>query len=169
MKFIHNDVPYYIVVTRFDESTWLENRRFRENREWNGCYYGSCVRMANSIPVDAFVFVLEMNNTENRIEGIGLVKNHTYTRRPIYSDANYNRYTYRSQKRVDRSQMNDAELAVLSIIETIVFKGKSHMKRGSGFGLLRRKPNKILLESLKTYMVTIMKSYMNVKVIEPDT
>jgi hypothetical protein len=75
--------------------------------------------------------VIEMNNEANRVEGIGYVINKPWVDRyyRVYENANYNRYMYLGKKRLDRSEL-DPEL--LCALEFLLFKGKSHSKRGSG-------------------------------------
>jgi hypothetical protein len=64
----------YLVSTRFNNETWEENSNYRVKHKIN-CIYGAPLEFSPHICVDANVFVVEMNNTENKIEGIGLVKN----------------------------------------------------------------------------------------------
>ena len=84
---------------------------------------------------DIKVIVLEMNNSIGKIMGAGCVLNrHRYdcpTR--IYSDINYNRYIYRSNHRIDRVQIDPK---LLTFLEHLVFKEKSHMKRGQGITII---------------------------------
>ena len=79
------------------------------------------------------VYVVEMNNDENRIEGIGLVRNYInldYKTCLYTSDRNYNRYIYNSEYRKDRKDIGS--LKMLEILEIILFKGSGHYKRGQG-------------------------------------
>jgi hypothetical protein len=75
-----------------------------------------------------------MNNSLNRIEGIGLIKNKIYFDNyyKIYSDGNYNRFVYKSNYRVDRNHLELYYSDILSLFELILFKGKTHLKRGFG-------------------------------------
>ena len=41
----------------------------------NGALYGSPVRIKENIPLDTAIYVIEMNNSTNIIEGIGMIKN----------------------------------------------------------------------------------------------
>ena len=137
-----------IVSTRFTNKTWEENVTYRNKHCYQGCIYGSPQDMSPKIYVDAIVFVVEMNNSTNKIEGIGLVRNRALFDKnyKIYQDSNYNRYTYNSNYRLDREMIIRQNLIIVSILEKILFKGKTHLKRGSGFTTI---PEKLLNEASK--------------------
>lgn len=124
----------YIATTRFNEITWDENKLWREKNNHKGCVYNVPVRISNKIPLLHNVFILEMNNSENIIMGIGLIKNQLYKKKKlsIYSDKNYNRFTYIGKYRVSRDELLREELKVIEILELAVFKGYTHLKRGQG-------------------------------------
>ena len=123
---------YVIATTRFNQHTFNENEQWRTKNNWSGAIYNSPLR--TKISPEKFVFILEMNNDKNKIEGIGLVKAHVcydnYYK--IYSDGNYNRYTYKSKYRIDRSELSKEDVKNLWILEQLVFKGYTHLKRGQG-------------------------------------
>ena len=124
-----------IMVTRFNNQTWAENKAWREKNDFKGCIYNSPVNLKNNIPIMSDVYVIEMNNQENRIEGIGKIKNKIFVDRryKIYSDNNYNRYTYKGKKRIDRESILDREsISTIEKLEQMLFKGKAHLKRGQG-------------------------------------
>lgn len=124
----------YLCTTRFNHSTWDQNRRWKETHVWEGCMYGTPCRIKDSIPIGAILFVLEMHNDMNEIQGIGLIVNHVDARKvyKIYEHGNYNRYLYHSPYRIDRTSLNTEELKVITILDALVFKGSSHLKRGYG-------------------------------------
>ena len=64
-----------ICVTRFSNETWKENIIWRNSRNFIGCIYNTPVKISENILVNNIIFVLEMNNEANKIEGIGLIKN----------------------------------------------------------------------------------------------
>jgi len=76
-----------------------------------------------------------MNNDLNRIEGIGLVRNITHRDKyySIYKGGNYNRYTYKGEYRVGRDELMRNNSEIVNILDYILFKEKTHLKRGSGF------------------------------------
>jgi hypothetical protein len=57
-----------IATTRFSNSTWNENVSFREKYNYKGCIYGSPSQLSCKIDKDAVLFVIEMNNSTNKIE-----------------------------------------------------------------------------------------------------
>ena len=137
---------YSIVTTRFNESTWEENCRYRRINKISGCIYGSPGKMSPKIVQETLVFVIEMNNDLNRIEGVGLVRNITHSDKyySIYKGGNYNRFIYKSEYRVDRTELLKYNYSLVNIFDYILFKEKTHLKRGSGFTSV---PEKLLKHS----------------------
>ena len=123
-----------IASTRFNNHTWNENVNYRNKIDHNGCIYGCPQSISSKILDDSLLYIFEMNNSLNRIEGIGLIKNKIYYDNyyKIYSDGNYNRFVYKSNYRVDRKQLELYYPDMLSLFELILFKGKTHLKRGFG-------------------------------------
>jgi hypothetical protein len=124
-----------IVTSRFNNSTWEENCSFRDKHKEVACIYGSPQQMTEKIPLNSLVFVVEMNNSTNKVEGIGLIRNllnHEKKMR-VYQTGNYNRYTYQGNFRIDRCTIEFVCPQILQILEKIVFTGKTHLKRGAGF------------------------------------
>ena len=136
-----------LVSTRFNDFTWNENIQYRSRHKIGGCIYGSPQLMQSKILLNSLVFVVEMNNTKNRIEGIGLVKNKTRIDKhyKIYSCGNYNRYTYLGEYRVDREILLRCNVELVNILDHILFKEKTHLKRGSGFTTI---PEKLMQHSI---------------------
>lgn len=124
---------FYIGTTRFTNDTMKENKEWREKHNWNGCIYGLNKKMPSTVPYMALVFVLEMNNDTNKIEGIGVVRNFInsdYKTCVYKSDRNYNRYIYNSAYRKDISEIKNKK--VIEILELMLFYGYKHYKRGQG-------------------------------------
>ena len=121
-----------IMTTRFNNNTWEENCRWREKNNFQGCIYNTPVYIKDNIPLQISLFVIEMNNETNKIEGIGKIINYVHTDRKykVYSESNYNRYTYRGKHRINRDMIKDKEK--LEKLEERLFKGKGHLKRGQG-------------------------------------
>jgi hypothetical protein len=89
--------------------------------------------MTSKIKPDSIVFVLEMNNDENKIMGIGLVRNHSvYGKYSAYENAKYNRFMYVGKTRIDVDEMNTEEREIVRLMEELCFKGNTHVKRGQG-------------------------------------
>jgi len=129
---------YALATTRFNSHTWNENVRWRDTNGMNGCIYGTPMPMSPKILLESTVFMLEMNNDENKIKGVGMVTNILNVKKyhNIYSNKNYNRYTYKSEYRIDRNDMSWKELAYITILENYIFKTPRHLKRGSGITLV---------------------------------
>jgi hypothetical protein len=50
----------------------------------------------------------------------------------IYSDGNYNRYTYKSTYRIDVSELSEQEKKIVAIFHVLLFKCIRHVKRQQG-------------------------------------
>mgnify|MGYP003977272123 FL=1 len=130
-----------IGTTRFDNATWSENELYRIRKKVEGCIYGCPKRIAETIPVNSSVAIIEMNNSTNKIMGIGIIVNYLRmdTNYHIYSDGNYNRYVYKSKYRIDCSEFKTNEVPLIKYLEKITFYGKTHLKRGQGITLVPQK------------------------------
>lgn len=137
----------FITVTRFNNKTFGEfNDYCRKN---NVMVYNSPIRAKNSIPYKDKIIVLEMNNETNKITGLSVVINKVHDRlHRIYSDNNYNRFTFEIVNRIETSDLEENENIIIQRLENIVFKGKGHMKRGSGLTVIGQK--NLDREKLKT-------------------
>jgi hypothetical protein len=125
---------YTLATTRFTNNTWNENKKWREKNNWKGCIYGSPLKIGEKISSDSIIFVLEMNNDENKIKGIGLIKKTLFADKyyKIYSDGNYNRYVYKSLYRIDVDELDDYEKSIIDIFNILLFKGLRNVKRYQG-------------------------------------
>ena len=132
-----------IASSRFNNQTWRENCDYREEKKLKGCIYGTPLRLSAKIPLKTLIFVNEMNNSTNKIEGIGLIYNMIQCDKyyKIHSEGNYNRYTYKSDYRIDRSTLYNYNPDIVNALEYILFKEKTHLKRGSGITTV---PEKLL-------------------------
>jgi len=120
----------HIVTTRFTNETWDENRVYCEKyKNQLQCAYGVPLQTNNDLTTDDVLFVLEMNNEENKIMGIGMVKNQALFRSSIYniySNQDYNRYVYLGKNRIDRNEMNEEEENICKVFDILCFTGKRH-------------------------------------------
>lgn len=130
----------HLVSTRFNNSTWNENKEYREKNNYK-CIYGSPQELCPKIYLNDIVFVVEMNNSINKIEGIGLIRNSICKDKyyKIYSEGNYNRYIYKSNYHLVREELLRYNESIVFILDNILFKGKTHLKRGSGFTTIPKK------------------------------
>ena len=124
-----------ILTSRFSNETWEQNVQFRKKMgDKVGCIYCSPDMISSSVPLDSIMFILEMNNTNNRIMGVGMVKN--IPAKPgkynVYEDGNYNRYVYVGKYRIDRTNMDEMEEKIMHVFDILCFTGNKHMKRGKG-------------------------------------
>ena len=164
---------YRIGTTRFSNKTFKENEEWRRKNNWKGCIYGSCIPIAQTphyrqVDRDERVFIIEMNNDENKIMGIGCIKNnirHDFTAR-IYSDTDYNRYIYRSNFRLERKSIKKD---ILDFLEEALFKGKGHLKRGQGITMININWNSVYSSKRKLYLPKNILKYRILKELKNGT
>lgn len=130
-----------IVTTRFSNITLRENYNYRTKTGSSGCIYGSPQEMSPKILYDSIVFVVEMNNNTNEIEGIGIIKNRPIMDKyySLHSDGNYNRFIYKSEYYISRETLLRYNTVLVSALDYILFKEKNHLKRGTGFTTITQK------------------------------
>jgi len=128
---------FYIASTRFNTDTYNENILYRKKSEIP-VIYGTSIRIHEKYDVGALMFVIEMNNDDNRIEGIGLIRNTmVYDKKhDIYNNSDYNRYLYKGDYWISRDIILEKDAEIVEICDTVLFKGKSHLKRVSGISVL---------------------------------
>lgn len=131
-----------IVSSRFNNETLESNYNYRKKHGFS-CIYCSPSELSCSIPYNTPVFVIEMNNSTNKVEGIGLIKNKHETKKyyKVHLDGNTNRYIYIGNYFISREKIDEYNAPLIYILEEILFKGKTHSKRGAG---LTRIPESIL-------------------------
>jgi hypothetical protein len=133
---------YTIVTGRFNNETRDANYSYREKHNF-ACLYSCPSELSPKILYNTPVFVIEMNNSKNKIEGIGLIKNKPETKKyyKVHSDGNTNRYTFIGDYFINRDIIDDYNAPLVYVLEEILFKGKTHSKRGSGLTII---PQKVL-------------------------
>ena len=84
-----------------------------------------------------------MNNEINQVMGIGLIKNKPITDKiyKVQADSNCNRFIYIGEYHISREILEDYNPFLIYVLDEILFKGKTHSKRGSG---LTKIPEKVL-------------------------
>jgi hypothetical protein len=129
-----------VATTRFTAQTYAENLEYRK-RKGLACVYGLQEPMSDRCAYGAEVFVFEMNNDTNRIEGIGLIRNvHTGEKHTIHSNNQYNLCSYVGSYHLTRDQLLEhCNPQWLMEMEELMFKGKSNLKRLTGIRLLTDK------------------------------
>jgi hypothetical protein len=152
-----------ICVTRFNNITFNENRSWiNKNNGSLGCIYGTPVKISDTLDPDTQLLVLEMNNSKNTIEGIGIIKNNLVRENrkhyKIYSDNNYNRFIYKSNYRIDRKNLNCYENEVMLLLEDYLFKSAYHCKRGQG---IQKLPKKVVTNEEFDFVTFLTTMYKN--------
>lgn len=130
-----------LTITRFNNETFEQNKRWREINKFAGCIYGIPKEPTDNISIKNILYVIEMNNTTNTIEGIGIIVNKKIDKSKnkirIYDDRNYNRYIYVGSYRIDKSDfIDETAKTIKKILEIFLFKGSKHSKRGQGINIL---------------------------------
>ena len=143
-----SQLEYMLVTSRFSTETLLENEASRARNPQAGCMYGCPVSITEKIEQDKILFVLEMNNTTNKIAGIGMIKNHAICDKyKVYFNMSYNRYVYIGKYRISRETMTEEEEEIMRVFDVVCFKGAGNMKRGHGITAF---PIEILFKCSKT-------------------
>jgi len=128
-----------MLTTRFTTETFQENKRYRDTHNIP-CIYSSSLPISDKLPYQDY-YVLEMNNSINRIMGIGKISKTLQPTAYIYSYKYYNRYTYKgtyasitySEDSKESESLLQEYKDIITRIERKIFYGKGHLKRGSSF------------------------------------
>lgn len=134
-----------IYTTRFTSLTYNENDNFKKTTQWDGSLYSTMLKFPENTP-DKLLFILDMNNTTNKILGIGfiikkLAKDQSIK---IYDNPTFNNYIYKSKYYIKLIDNNNKGAYLPNIepewikfiekeFEDNLFYGKSNSKRGSSF------------------------------------
>tara|TARA_B100000035_G_C21033108_1_gene569437 strand:- start:1650 stop:2315 length:666 start_codon:yes stop_codon:yes gene_type:complete len=124
---------FIIGTVRFNNKTYIENLNWKHKKDFIGCAYGLDKKIPSNI--NKPIYVIEMNNTVNKIMGIGKIKNIQSNRTRMYKEERYNRYLYKGQyfiSRLDIIKNIDKGDIVLKLLENELFRGATHFKRGQG-------------------------------------
>jgi hypothetical protein len=149
-------------VTRFNIETYNENKRWRESRYYDGCIYGSSVKIKESVSPQCVIIIFEMNNSLDIIEGIGIIKNTIIHKKyNIYNDNNYNRYIYKSNFRLDKKNFDESLREIIINLEKLLFTGKTHLKRGHGIQLVSDTLKKLNDFNFDKYFIDLFKTKLD--------
>lgn len=133
---------FSVVTGRYNNETWEASKQYRQRKNIE-CIYAPPYSLASNIEYNTPVFVIEMNNSINKIIGIGLIKNKPIMDKvyKVQEDSNCNRYIYIGDYHISREIIDNYNPNLVFILEEILFKGYTHSKRGSG---LTKIPEKVL-------------------------
>lgn len=126
----------HIGTSKFTTQTYKENIKWKkQNNKSNYTVTTLMTPICDKIQTDKGVFILEMNNETNEIEGIGIVKNFPVRCEDhgvkIYDNDYFNSYIYHGKYHISRKKILDrGDWKVLMYLEHLVFKGSKHLKRG---------------------------------------
>lgn len=124
---------HYLMTSRFNNKSFSEMREYCRDSKSAKVVYGTPKEITMYVPRNAIMFILEMNNDENRIMGVGLVKNNPYpNKHVIYEDGNWNRYNFMGKHRIDRDELTEDEEWIFKALDIICFTGCRHQKRNQG-------------------------------------
>ena len=161
-----------IFVTRFNSVTLQENKDWSNNNNFKGCIYGTPIKISESCLPETEIIVIEMNNTKNKIEGLGFINNKLLKedkkKYKIYSDNNYNRFIYSSNKHINKSQFSKDDEINIKKLEKLLFKTHNHCKRGQGIQRLPKHINNNNEFNYKEFLNSIYKKYIINRDIDRD-
>lgn len=132
---------FYLACTRFNSSTWIQNMDYKNKHDITGVIYGVPIQIYNKYPLNALLFIIEMNNEINQIIGISLIRNKIITDKKyfIYEYGEYNRFIYKGDHWISRDDILRKHPEIVEILENILFKKKSNVKRQSGISIITPK------------------------------
>jgi hypothetical protein len=153
---------YHIASTRFNNATYKENIDYRK-KTGESVLYGTSTSIHQKYEIGCVMFVCEMNNEENQIEGVGLIKNQVVHEKKykIYSDSDYNRIIYRGSHWLSREELLLLDEELVTIFDKMLFKGKSHLKRQSGITVITEKLTKNWQQDLDQLKRRIKELFIN--------
>lgn len=137
-----------IYTTRFTSETYEENRAYKQNKldGFKGSLYSTTLPFPVNASLSKYFFVLDMNNTTNKLMGIGFVKNILAKEQNIrvHRRQGFNLNIFKSDfyisldsldslDSVDKGGRSLWKTFLAKEFESYLFYGKSNMKRGGAF------------------------------------
>lgn len=162
-----------IYTTRFNNNTYAEIVRYKENKNIKGTLYSTTRKFPMNASTDKYLFILEMNNDVNRIMGIGFLKNYLSKDQSliVYKNPVYNNYIYKSMFHIQFVDHNldwlpyiedTSKDFIINEFEKKIFYGKSNLKRGNSFSRFPiKKMNKEHLKFLCSLFITLNPNNFN--------
>lgn len=143
-----------IGLIRYNNDTYEEVLNWKRRKSWKGCVYGVSKSISmkgdynnGSFKLNSEVYIIEMNNEENKIMGIGKIlytskinkRTHIHSgirkignKKEEIKREDSNRFIYKSKYHRDRNYLMKKDKEVVEYLEDRLFKGSHHMKRGNG-------------------------------------
>lgn len=127
-----------LASTRFNKDTYKENLDYRNSSDL--IFYGTNMPMNIKLPFNIYLPTIEMLNDENKIAGISIVYNQLVSKRhKIYKNNGLNLFLYFAKYFIPREEIIEFNKDLVELLELLLFKGKTHMKRLSGITILKEK------------------------------
>jgi len=132
-----NNEEFAIMTTRVSNDTLLETNKWCKEQQLQNIktVYACSVAISKHVKQHKLL-VIEMNNTTNKILGIGYIQNilpESFKYQIFSSNRTVNnKYAYMCRRRIDISDMTTNELELIRLLEIFCFKGKCNMKRVRG-------------------------------------
>ena len=158
---IVND-EYALMTTRVSNHTLESAENWCKSQHYIKSVY-SCSKAIAKYVKQSKLLVIEMNNTTNKILGIGFIYNvlpepYKYKINSTYFN---DKYAYLCRCRISINNMNPNEIKLIQLLETFCFKGKSNLKRVRG---ITRFPLKLMTKLKKEdndILLTIKNMFVN--------
>lgn len=157
IKEFKKNIKYNLLTSRFNNKTYDENKEYVKSpvckKSKIECIYCSPKEISKEIKKEEILFVLEMNNNNNKIMGIGMIKNHSYSKFCVYENNNYNRYNYIGKHHLNREEIikyPEGEI-IIKFLDKYCFTGNKHLKRGTGLTLF---PTELLYRCSSLILIT---------------
>ena len=168
-----------IYTTRFNSHTYLQNYRYKQNTDFNGSIYGTTLRLPSEVHYDKYIFIIDMNNTTNKIMGIGFIKNIIAKDQKIdiYDNQTFNNYIYKSNYYLPLINIHNNDYYeyikkewqdfIFNEFESVLFYGKSNLKRGGSYTRFPMKNIKsIHIKFLLTLFILVNPNNFNNKILK---
>ena len=137
-----------IYTTRFTSETYEENRAYKQNMldGFKGSLYSTTLSFPVNASMSKYFFVLDMNNTTNKLMGVGFMKNLLAKDQNIrvHKRQGFNLNIYKSDFYISLDSVDSVDSVekggrslwktfLAKEFESYLFYGKSNMKRGGAF------------------------------------
>ena len=146
---IKENLNNVLCVTRFNDETFREYQNFTKEERVSSINSPQRVYNVYNTPLpivesneftNKYLFVIEMLNTNNSIQGISIIRNRPYYKKfKVYSEQNYNRHSYKIITRISRTDLLYLDSFLVENLEKLVFTQKNHLKRGQGIQMIQTK------------------------------